>query len=93
MLEINKHILQKNWIGPIVKHVWNVAIHVLYNLFGFVVNTTAYNLGWYEPSSPIILGFHGKAEKIPRTAYLYARLTRDTLFGSKPKTENFLFEK
>ena len=29
-----------NWIGPIVKQVWNIAIHVL-DIFSFVKNTIA----------------------------------------------------
>ena len=35
-------------IGPTFKHVWNDAMHTLYNFIGFVVNTTAYHLGWYS---------------------------------------------
>ena len=28
-----------------VKHAWNVAMHVFHNFMGFVINTTAYRLG------------------------------------------------
>ena len=34
------------WIGRIKSQTWNVAIFVLHNFFGFVINTTAYHLGW-----------------------------------------------
>ena len=37
-----------NQIGPTVKHVWNDAMHVLSNILGFVINTTAYHLGRYS---------------------------------------------
>ena len=33
-----------NWIDPTVKHVWNVAMHVLH-IFWSVINTTAYHSG------------------------------------------------
>ena len=42
-----------NRIGStIVKHVKRVAMHVLHNCFGFVINTTAYHLDRYKPSNP-----------------------------------------
>ena len=41
-----------NQISPTVKHVWNVAVHVQHNFWGFVFNITAYHLGQCERSSP-----------------------------------------
>ena len=38
----------KNQISPTVKHVWNVAMHALLNIFGFVINTTANHLTQYS---------------------------------------------
>ena len=35
-------------IGPKVKQVWNVAMHVVHNYFGFDINTTAYHLDRYN---------------------------------------------
>ena len=35
-------------IGPKVKQVWNVEMHVLNNFWGFVINTTAYILGQFS---------------------------------------------
>ena len=46
------------WLGPKVKHVWNVAEHVLHNYFGFIINTAAYHLGQYEHSSPYSKELH-----------------------------------
>ena len=37
-----------NRIGPTVKHVWNVAMHLLHIWGGFVINTTAYHSGRYN---------------------------------------------
>ena len=37
-----------NWIGPIVKHVWNDTMLVLHNFMSFVINTTAYRLDLYS---------------------------------------------
>ena len=37
-----------NWIGPTVKQQWNFAMHVLHNIFGFNINTTAFCLGRYS---------------------------------------------
>ena len=34
-----------NWIGPTVKQLWNDAMHVFNNFFGFNINTTAFCLG------------------------------------------------
>ena len=34
-----------NWNGPTVKQIWNYAIQVLHNFFGFNINTTAFCLG------------------------------------------------
>ena len=34
-----------NWIGPTVKQLWNYAMHLLHNFFGFDTNTTAFCLG------------------------------------------------
>ena len=34
-----------NWIGPTVKQLWNYALHLLHNFFGFNPNTTAFCLG------------------------------------------------
>ena len=36
------------WIGPKAKQVWNSAMHVLHNVKGVVINTTAYHLGSYN---------------------------------------------
>ena len=41
-----------NRIGPTVKHVWKVAMHVQHNLFWRVTNTAAYHLGPIQSSSP-----------------------------------------
>ena len=38
-------------ICPIVKHVWNAAVDVLFIFLGFVIYTTTYHMGRYEPSS------------------------------------------
>ena len=40
-------LAEGNKVGPIVKHVWNVSMHMLH-IFGFVINTTAYHLGRYS---------------------------------------------
>ena len=32
-------------IATVVKHVWNVAMHVLHNFMEVVIGTTAYQLG------------------------------------------------
>ena len=34
-----------NWIGPIVKQLWNYAMHVLHSFFEFNINTTAFCWG------------------------------------------------
>ena len=36
-----------NWIGLIVKHVWNNAMQALHIYFGFDINTKAFCLGQY----------------------------------------------
>ena len=36
------------WIGPKVKQAWNVAMLVLHNFLGLVINTTAYHLAGYS---------------------------------------------
>ena len=46
-----------NWIGPTVKQVWNYAMNVLNNFFGFNIKTTAFCLG---RSSLHILLPHGQ---------------------------------
>ena len=44
LAHLKKYGEKKNQIGTILKHVGNVAIHVV-NIFGrFVINTTAYHL-------------------------------------------------
>ena len=35
-------------VGPKVKQLWNVAMHVRHNFLGVVINTTAYHLGRYS---------------------------------------------
>ena len=42
MKEIN------NQIGPNIEQLWNVAMQVLHNILGFVLNTTAYHMGRYS---------------------------------------------
>ena len=50
----------KNRTGP-VKHVSNVAINVMYNFCGFVINTTAYHFDRYKSLSPSTKDLHGSA--------------------------------
>jgi len=35
-------------VGPKVKQLWNVAMHVRHNFLGVVINTTAYHMGRYS---------------------------------------------
>ena len=37
-----------NWISPTVKHVWNIAMHVLCNFFRLSKKTTAYHFGQFS---------------------------------------------
>ena len=47
-----------NWIGPTVKQLWNFAMHVLHNFFGFSINTTTFCLGRSSYSSPSTKELH-----------------------------------
>ena len=42
-----------------VKHVWNVAVHVLHQNCFIVINTTIYHSSQYETSSPSAKEIHG----------------------------------
>ena len=37
-----------NWIGPTVKHVWNNAMRLMWNIWVFDINSTAFRLGRYS---------------------------------------------
>ena len=37
-----------NWIGPTVKQVWNIAMHVLHNFFGLLKTQQLTHLGRYS---------------------------------------------
>ena len=45
-------IKTKVWIGPMVKHQWNVAICVRSRFFTYSITTTTFHLGWYFCSYP-----------------------------------------
>ena len=49
LVRYNKRII------PIIKHIWNVAMHVLHQFFEYFTNTAAYRLGQNSSASPCTL--------------------------------------
>ena len=54
-----KYFSMNNRTSPIAKHEWKVAMRVLHN-FLYVINTTAYYFGRYEPYSPSTRELHDR---------------------------------